>query len=235
MNFKEFLSSTKTILVIVKSIALIIAVISVVFAIMHFTMGVSLFGRSRGLKIDNTANVITEIKKISEFSTACFYEEFILKDEKYDYSETTVYRKVETGSAIIDMLGLGREKDGIKLDSVKVAEIAIIAKGKVRAGYRLSELTSEDIKVSSDTISIRLSEPELFDVIVNPSDLEIFNSIGNWEDEEISSIVANAKQELIVDAKEAGLLEKARKSGTEKLQDLFKSFGFNTVIIKFNR
>lgn len=32
------------------------------------------------LAIDDTANVVTEIKKISEFTTACFYEEIILQE-----------------------------------------------------------------------------------------------------------------------------------------------------------
>ena len=50
------------------------------FALQHF----NLFGFSfaRELKIDNTANVVEKIKSISEFTTACYYEEAVLKNSK---------------------------------------------------------------------------------------------------------------------------------------------------------
>lgn len=40
------------------------------------------------LAIDDTANVVTEIKKISEFTTACFYEEIVLQETNKRFLST---------------------------------------------------------------------------------------------------------------------------------------------------
>jgi hypothetical protein len=73
----------------------------------------NLFGLSFGgeLKIEKTANVVEKIKEISEFTTACYYEEAVLKDNKVEKNEG-------------GFLGL--------IDMETSKEIVIIAKGKVR-------------------------------------------------------------------------------------------------------
>ena len=75
-----------------------------------------------GLKIENTANVVEQIKKISEFTTVCYYEEAVVKNEKQTSANNT----------ITDFLKLSP-------DSIH-EEIVIIAKGKVRAGFDLSKI-----------------------------------------------------------------------------------------------
>ena len=75
-----------------------------------------------GLKIENTANVGEQMKKISEFTTVCYYEEAVIKNEKQTSANNT----------ITDFLKLSP-------DSIH-EEIVIIAKGKVRAGFDLSKI-----------------------------------------------------------------------------------------------
>jgi hypothetical protein len=77
-----------------------------------------------GLKIENTANVVEQMKKISEFTTVCYYEEAVVKNEKQTSANNTV----------TDFLKLSP-------DSIH-EEIVIIAKGKVRAGFNLSNIKS---------------------------------------------------------------------------------------------
>ena len=52
------------------------------FALQHFNIRLFGFSFGRELKIDNTANVVEKIKSISEFTTACYYEEAVLKNRK---------------------------------------------------------------------------------------------------------------------------------------------------------
>ena len=103
----------------------------------------NLFGLSFGgeLKIENTANVVEKIKEISEFTTACYYEEAVLKDSKVEKNES-------------GFLGL--------IDMETSKEIVIIAKGKVRAGFDLSKVTEDKINIKNDTIGITLPELEIF-------------------------------------------------------------------------
>ena len=245
------------------------------------------------LSIDKTANVITRIKKISEFTTACYYEEFVLQRDKYDYKERKVHNasssaenpdaikasagsaweKVKdatgkavnevkdntdttakgklsslaraakdaakaSGSAVAEMASSAApelvnlaKKDDIVVDSTKVGTIVFIVKSKVRAGFDLSQLGEEDVVVKGDTLSIKLPEAEIFDIIVNPSDWEIYHREGDWEDAEIRDIQSKAKDAIREDAVSYGLLEKAESCGKDELISLFKTFGFSNVVI----
>lgn len=174
------------------------------------SFGFNLFGLSFGgeLKIDNTANVVEKIKEISEFTTACYYEEAVLKDSKVE--------KHEGG-----FLGL--------VDMETSKEIVIIAKGKVRAGFDLSKVTEDKINIKNDTIGITLPEPEIFDVIINPSDYEMYIEEGKWSHEEVTALQTNYRAQLLAKAQERGILNKAKEAAKKRLESLFMTFGFTVV------
>ena len=169
------------------------------------SFGFNLFGLSFGgeLKIDNTANVVEKIKEISEFTTACYYEEAVLKDSKVE--------KHEGG-----FLGL--------VDTETSKEIVIIAKGKVRAGFDLSKVTEDKINIKNDTIGITLPEPEIFDVIINPSDYEMYIEEGKWSHEEVTALQTNYRAQLLAKAQERGILNKAKEAAKKRLESLFMTF-----------
>lgn len=179
------------------------------------SFGFNLFGLSFGdeLKIDNTANVVEKIKEISEFTTACYYEEAVLKDSKVEKNEG-------------GFLGL--------VDTETSKEIVIIAKGKVRAGFDLSKVTEDKINIKNDTIGITLPEPEIFDVIINPSDYEMYIEEGKWSHEEVTALQTNYRTQLLEKAKDAGILNKAKESGKKRLKNLFQTFGFSVVELKMD-
>ena len=179
------------------------------------SLGFNLFGLSFGgeLKIENTANVVEKIKEISEFTTACYYEEAVLKDSKVEKNEG-------------GFLGL--------VDTETSKEIVIIAKGKVRAGFDLSKVTEDKINIKNDTIGITLPEPEIFDVIINPSDYEMYIEEGKWSHEEVTALQTNYRTQLLEKAKDAGILNKAKESGKNRLENLFQTFGFSVVELKID-
>ena len=159
------------------------------------------------LKIDHTASVVEEIRKISEFTSACYYEEYVIQDTKE-----------ASGNALLKM---------VKSKS----EVVILSKGKVRAGVDLGKITPEDIKVSNDTLRINLPQPEIFDVIVNPSDYEIFSENGDWSHDEISRIIQKGKENLQQHALDEGIIGKAGETSKKKLESLFQTLGYNVVEI----
>lgn len=164
------------------------------------------------LKIDDTANVVTEIKNISEFVTICYYDEIVLTENKK--SENLTNRAMA-------LMG----KEGYSQD-----EFCLIAKGKVRAGYDFSQLNEHDLQVRGDTLSIYLPQPKIFDVIINPSDFEIYVEDGPWSHEEVVAIESRAKHQIEADATEYGLLEKADRIGKEKVAEFFKTFGYKEIV-----
>lgn len=182
------------------------------------------------LGIDKTANVITQIKRISELTTACFYEELVIQKDKFRYLDRKVYRNGSSAWAMMANIANPYEP-GIVRDSTRTGRIVFIVKTRVRAGYDLSKISPDDLTVSGDTLRVKLPEAEIFDIIANPSDWEVFHSDGNWEDGEIRAIQAEAKETIRKDAVSYGLLDKARTSGKESLISLFRAFGFPEIVL----
>lgn len=179
------------------------------------------FSFKRELKIAETANVVEQIKKISEFTTACYYEEFVLTKERNDAPNRNISKALGLMHTVNPLLD-------VEADSIH-NEIAIICKATVRAGYDLSEISESDLKVSKDTVSIMLPSPKVFDVIMNPSDYEVFVEDGKWSHEEITTMQTNAQKDVLVDAVNFGILKKADEVGKVRIEELFKTFGFNVV------
>lgn len=171
----------------------------------------NLFGK--GMQLEKTANVVTEIRNISEFTSACYYEELVMTDVK-DSESTT--------NKLAGLFG----KDAMWKD-----EICLIIDGKVRAGFDLSKVPEDAIAITSDTLTMTLPKTEIFDVIVNPSDCEVYVEDGKWSHEHVTAMQASARERIQEDALSYGILEQADKIGRERLTDLFKTFGFNTVIL----
>jgi hypothetical protein len=165
------------------------------------------FGR-KPLTIEETANVVDEIKKIGELTTACYYEEIAMHDTRID---------------TISILGITHHKNN---------EIVLIGKGTVRAGFDLAKISEEALNAHGDTLEIRLPDVEVFDIILNPSDFSIEYEDGTWDNEMLKPIKAEAKKQLEANAIASGILKKADESGRKHLKNLFATFGYNEI--RFN-
>ena len=221
---------------IIKIVIAIVAILVLSVALDGFLNKFSFLNKFKGLfthelSIDKTANVVTQIKEISEFTTACYYEELVIQKEKYSVkeknAESSVWNKVKQMAGV----NVGEEEPAAP-DSTLDGRLVLIVKSKVRAGYDLSKVEENDIVLAGDTLSIKLPEPEIFDIIVNPSDWEIYYRKGDWADDEIRNIQSGAKDEIKQDAIDYGLLEKAVSSGKESLKSLFKTIGVSEVILQ---
>lgn len=202
----------------IKNIIRLITVLIIVGAgaFVAYKMG---WFKDNELKIDKTANVVEKIKKIGEFTSACYYEELVVKQsKKSDFNES----------------GFGKLAKAITDEDV-MDEIVIIANGKVRAGFDLTKLKDGDIQVQGDTLSLTLPETEIFDVIINPSGYEIYVEDGKWSHEEVTTLVTNARKELEQNAVAYQLEKKAEEIGITKLKTLFSTFGFNMIFIIINK
>lgn len=200
---------------------IIIAVVAIVIlaggAFVLYKLGV--FGKKDELSIDKTANVVTEIKKISEFTSACYYEEIILQESKAS--------SVVDNSAGKTVAGwFGKDSKDLMSD-----QLVIVANGTVRAGFRLDQLDDDKITITGDTLSLILPKAEIFDVIVNPSDFDIYIEDGTWEHEKVVEVENRAINQVKNDAIKEGILEKATETGIKRLTEMFKAFGFSEVMI----
>lgn len=164
--------------------------------------------RVRGLKIRDTQTLVTQVRAMSSLVTACYYGEVV-----------QTARKQRSVNAFGANLPLPED------------EICIISKGKAKAGIDLSKLDDDALTLRGDTVLVRLPEPEIFEVILNPSDYEIFVEDGKWSHEEVVAIERRAKEVIRRDALSAGLPAKATESALRQLDRLLRAFGYKEVIL----
>lgn len=217
-------------------IKIVLAVIALAVLAMAADGLLNKFNASKGLfkhrlSIDKTATIVTQINKISEFTTACYYDELVIRKEKFKHINKKVYPNSSSKWSMVTNIANPYEP-ALMRDSTRIGQIVFIVKTKVRAGFDLSKITQEDLAVKGDTLVVTLPQAEVFDIIANPSDWEVFYADGFWEDSEIRSIQTDAKETIRQDALASGLLEKADSFGKENLVSLFQSFGFSEVALR---
>ena len=167
----------------------------------------------RTLSIDDTPVIITKIRSLGELTTACYYDEMVLSRTKQN-----AFSSSALGSLARE--GLGKDVDD---------HLVIIAKGTVRAGVDLMDMTEEDIRFVGDTAYIRLPAPQYLDVIVNPSGFEVFAESGKWSHEEVTGLQNTARQRLLMGADHYGLKSKAYAGAMDAVTELLAASGYTYI------
>lgn len=196
-------------------------------------MGVVKFFTREPLTIDKTANVVEEVKKIGEFTSAVYYEEVALHDS-YTDSATFMGRDASAlAGKATRKLGMGFASHFAERTTAAITnksnEIVLIGKGRVRAGFDLAKLGEVDFSVHGDTLEMVLPPVEVFDIIMNPSDFTTEYEKGTWSHELTKPLKERAKLQLEQNALDYGILTKAEESGLKRLTALFQTFGFTAV------
>ena len=207
------------------TLIVIAAVLAAVFYASYKYGHIFDFLKREPLSIEKTANVVEEIKKIGEFTTACYYEEMALQDA--DKLAGKALRKV------------GLDRLANKADNVSTVvnsdnEILLIGKGHVRAGFDLAKVQESDLFIHGDTLDITLPPTEVFDIIMNPSDFTTEYEKGTWSHELTKPIKERARATLEQNAIEGGILTKAEENGKKQLEAIFTAFGFKKVNVMVN-
>ena len=166
----------------------------------------------RPLTIDETPVIVTKIRSLGELTTACYYDEMVLSRTKENaFSSSALGSLAE---------GLGKDVDD---------HLVLIAKGTVRAGLDLMDMSEEDVRFVGDTAYIRLPAPQYLDVIVNPSDFEVFAETGKWTHEEITGLQETARTRLLMGADHYGLKSRAYAGAMDAVTELLVASGYTYI------
>ena len=166
----------------------------------------------RPLTIDDTPVIVTKIRSLGELTTACYYDEMVLSRTKQNaFSSSALGSLAE---------GLGKDVDD---------HLVLIAKGTVRAGLDLMDMSEEDVRFVGDTAYIRLPAPQYLDVIVNPSDFEVFAETGKWTHEEITGLQETARTRLLMGADHYGLKSRAYAGAMDAVTELLVASGYTYI------
>ena len=198
----------KKIITIKTAIIAIIAIITTgsFFAFPNFKIS-NLF-KEQPIVIDKTDNVVAEIRRLSEFTTA-FY-----------CGNNVIYKKKKK-----DLLVFGQTL------STLYDELVIITTGKVRAGFDFSEIQEQDISVQDTIISLKLPHVKILDIITNPSDFETFEESGKWSHEEVVAFKNEARALIEKNALDNGILKLAEENAIDNLTRFLSALGFKEINI----
>ena len=216
------------------TLIVIAAVLIVGFCVSYKYGHIFDFMKREPLNIDNTANVVEEIKRIGEFTTACYYEEMALQDSYVEKTQVMGREADKLAGKALRKVGLdgwASRADNVSTVVNSDNEILLIGKGHVRAGFDLAKVQESDLDVHGDTLYVKLPSAEVFDIIMNPSDFTTEYEKGTWSHELTKPIKERAKTTLEQNAIDGGILTKAEESGKKQLEAIFTAFGFKQVII----
>lgn len=167
--------------------------------------------RSRAPKLKSTESVVDEIKHIGQFRTSAYCDEVVIKE-------------------VLDSVPSVKErvKNGEKLK--KSGEIVLIQKAAVHAGVDFDKMTKDDIRLKEDTLFVALPAPEILQVDMDSKGQQVFLQKGTWSMDQVQELYGPAREKLIQDALDGGVLTKAYANAKEYLEDFFRPFGYVCVI-----
>ena len=190
-----------------KGVAVIVAGVIIAVLLLRGAGSLKKISFRKPLAVDPSATVVEHVRRIGELSTACYYEELVIKDFRSD------------NKSIFGIIPATADN-----------EIVFIAKGKVRAGCDLTLLRKEDIWAEGDTLFLRLPPFRLTDVILNPSDIEPFYESGRWNNEQTKAAKVSARMLLRSHALDSGILEKAESCGKDRIRAFLTALGWKEVV-----
>ncbi len=202
-----------------KNILIIVLLLTALFFIMkkaNLLPSVNDIFAPKPVVIDNTPLLIKDIKQISQLFTITIYDEVVMDSVKY--SSPTVAQQL-----------LKYTMPGSL--PVNLSKVVLIAKGKIIAGIDLQKISDNDIFFKDDSISLKLPEAQILDIIVNPSDVTTFSETGNWKPEEIIQIKGRIKLKLEQRAIAQGVINKANTQGKAVMENFLRTLGFKKVEI----
>jgi hypothetical protein len=85
--------------------------------------------------------------------------------------------------------------------------------------------------VEEDSVTIRLPQAEILEVIVNPSGFSTFSETGVWSPDAVNLVKAKAKRVIEYRAVQKNILQMAESRSRMLMENFLRSAGFKKVTI----
>jgi hypothetical protein len=130
---------------------------------------------------------------------------------------------------------VARESGGTDLEKFLVGEkVLLVAAGDVEAGVNLESLGRDDVRVSGETVTIRLPEPEILSVSLDEEATGVYDrDFGPLnlrpDDDLVEQARAAALDRLEQTARDEDILEQAEQNAEDGIRAFVTSLGFEEV------
>jgi hypothetical protein len=128
-----------------------------------------------------------------------------------------------------------RESGGTELERIFTGErVLLIATGEVEAGVNLADIGKDDVRVSGDTVTIRLPEPEILSTSLDEEKTRVYDrdfSPLNLrpDDDLVEEARARALGKVEGAARENGILDTAEQNAEDSIRAFVTTLGFEEV------
>lgn len=207
--FEKFTDNVVDYILLIMCLITLVGVIILLFNRFVFKFRLSNMFR-RNLKIEKTANIITEIKKMAQLVCLTYYEEQLGIMEKRD-DDKYYFVQYNQGS------------------DEKYDSLVVKYNGVITVGVDLSKIEDKDIVISGDSFNAVIPHSEVFEIRINPDDKEYIYKQGKWGGEEETKLYCHMKETLREHATEEGIFRRSDEIAIKNLSAWFKSYGFKQV------
>jgi hypothetical protein len=164
--------------------------------------------------IENTPILVKEIRELTQLITITSFDEVVVDSVK---PSTDILNAISRMA--LNPLAPANDR------------IVIIARGSVQAGTNLRYLVETDIFVEEDSVTIKLPQAEILEVIVNPSGFSTFTETGVWSPDAVNLVKAKAKRVMEYRAIQKNILQMAETRSRMLMENFLRSAGFKKITI----
>ena len=128
-----------------------------------------------------------------------------------------------------------RESGGTELERIFSGErVLLIATGEVEAGVNLADISKDDVRVSGDTVTIRLPEPEILSTSLDEEKTRVYDRDFSPlnvrpDDDLVEEARARAVEKVEGAARENGILDTAEQNAEDSIRAFVTTLGFEEV------
>lgn len=128
-----------------------------------------------------------------------------------------------------------KESGGTRLERVFSGEVVrLVAIGDVDAGVDLAEVEQGDVRVTEETVTIRLPEPEILSVSLDEDETRVydrdFSLLNIRPDDEMAEEARDVALDRITEAaREDDVLDTAEKNAKDSIRAFVTTLGFKEV------
>lgn len=150
--------------------------------------------------------------------------------------QVTSLNRIETASYTIEKI-IDVGTTGNKFSQFLYGDrILLIAQGTVIGGFDLGKINEENVEVKGSVLRMKLPAPEVLVAKLDSEQTRVYDRRQGLlikGDEDLESEARKEAEKVIKDAAcQGGILDEASKNARNQLTSLFKSLGFETVIIE---
>ncbi len=123
----------------------------------------------------------------------------------------------------------------IKKDLLPDAKVLLIVSGEATGCLDLTKIRVADIEEGSDTLVVRLPEPEICNYKIDHSKSRVYNTEYAFLDEGvlIDQAFRKAESEVIRNAQAMGILEQTKKSAEQILKPFLEDVAKKKVVLRY--